>query len=189
MNMDDIILNMWRTAIGRAAKEGKVLNIQGYEDQQGLVWQFRVRLISSEGYRDLVRRSLEQLKSRLESGIGMAECLEGRTTDEFVKTCSQELLESYGRRQTAPETPTTHNNPLRDSGEGYFESDAKPNQLVLFNLQVLERSVVSGPVAEASKTANKTEVKKVIESDLALGSYIGRLNLEPGRVRSVTVEP
>lgn len=150
-------------------------------DGEGLRSDITVVVIGRDGYKDMVRKSREELQMKL-----------SQLTASDYHDAAQELLTSWDK--TLSGVPTT-----RAYAESLAFSDApedfqyvcgwsgSPDRIHITHLRrVVESKYADNPPKHIAKSAAKTVAKKALTDSLPLGSYIGRLNLYPGKFKTVS---
>lgn len=167
-----------RDVVEKAARTTRVLRITGYTASDGSVADYTVQLIGSEGYRALVKASIDAI------GHGTLEA-----TNDVEREALKELRESWGKTLAGAHTSRNFSDKLVDLGQGWTRSETHPELTVITNmLRVLKtekRAAAEKPNARGSSP--KTLAKDKFTKAAALGLYLGRLNLGPGNVVSVAV--
>lgn len=187
------MLDSWKRAAKLASQGNGPLYIEGYKDQAGRILDLVVSLLPQTGYKELLASSLKQLEQMRDQGevtkarFGLQDVADDVLSDAFVDNCACELLLSYQERIAKP----FQSNDKLIAGEGWFEDPERPDTVILLGMLRMHEIVVQDDRAQ-SKTSDhkwgKSAVKKQIENFLPISFYLGRLNLELGRVLSVTVK-
>lgn len=150
---------------------GTHFRVLGYQSSNGEVRDYDLVYLGKDGYKDLVRESLESLnKLRKE----MPQLFS--TPVSFQ--ASKELEESF--RSTLNGTQPARN----------WNKNPEDNAVRLFNMKIISSTQVA-PASEpkkATKSSEKTLSKAAIKKLLPINDYLGQLALLPGKFRAVEIE-
>lgn len=168
-------MNNARETIAAAAKGG-TLRILGYRTGSGAEINYTVRLLGPQGYRELVRESLEKTKDITRP-------------DEFdSEVWAEALKEKIASFQRTLDGETVSRNFARSmmEHEGYSSYEDEPDTFILRNLLKVSEEIVTPGEVKMVKSAAKTLAKAAMDKMLPIGKYLGQLNLAPGKYNSVT---
>lgn len=155
-----------KAAVDRAIKENLPLEIKGYRSSTGSISDYTVRLIGKDGYLKLVEQSLNQISQTWNPG----------EYDEHTWDSAKEQL-------AASWTITLnggHNKPQPST-----DKEPEPDVIQLRNMECLSR--FEHEEGKTVKSKALTLAKNDIVLQLPLGSFLGQLKLQPGKVDSVKV--
>lgn len=166
--------------IKQANDTSKTLRIKGYRSSDGKISDFTIRLIGSDGYKELVRQSLEFIRTKYHAKTSA----QVDAAAELDNSWSTTLKGGHGERNFA--------NALVENPMGFFKSANDPNAIVLRNMECLSENVTfepppAPPSSRSRGSSEKTIAKRAIESQTPLSRYIGQLNLAPGKYDTVEV--
>lgn len=160
-------------------KGSQTIRIAGYASSDGMVADYVVKLIGHEGYLDLVRKSLELLKS------GKLSVFPGCSADEWAAAV-REQTDSWTKTLQG-ESTRSGTTALRPSPDGYFTDPAKPDMVVVKNMLEISKEVVIPSDKRASVSAPKTLAKKHIAKQCPIEKFNGQMNLAPNKFVDIEV--
>lgn len=178
-----------KTEVEKAIADDRTLFIENYVTSDGVVKDYMVKLLPDSGYKDLVKESLEKLNTSTEEFMN-----EIRPADaDMVEwaTAVSEQIDSFSKTLAPDKEKKEMNfkNPLVKVGAVHvYQSEFEAGNIsgvVLKNLQVLSSVVKSGQADEKLPKGNVAKYKHVVRSKLPIASYLGQLNLLPGKFSSV----
>lgn len=172
---------------------GSTLYVQGYIPTSGVPRDYEVTVLPPGGYQDLVRESLEVLRSKPQHFSRTVEVLvsgDPECTPEVVEKATQELVDSFEKsldpdvpaREFKPsDTPVTH---------GLTRSDKEDGVWYLTGLRKV--NVASGPEDEEEnrRTPSKNPVVRMkarLKFILPVGEYIPKLKLQENKYDRVFI--
>ena len=189
-----------RQIIEAAVRENRRVRLEGYVDNEGNAQDLIVELLPGNGYDALIKESLEELrtwdlKTALEiCGVLSIEGQEVPPPLELVAQALADLRDSWESRLNTPKEArqaSTSGRDLQRQPLGWYSTEQEPELTVLLGLKRHARSVVVPKEASTRKTTPKWGISKVKErltSKLPIGSYLGRLNLRPQRLRNLSLQ-
>ena len=173
-------MNITQEAIAAAAKGG-TLHIRGYRSGSGAETNYTVKLLGPDGYRELVRESLDMLKE------GKVVKPEGVDLNIWILACNEKQA-SFEATLTGETAPRNYARSMMEH-EGYSSYEDEPDTFILRNLMKVSEEIVTPGETKMVKSAAKTLAKAAIDKMLPIGKYLGQLNLAPGKYTSVTHHP
>lgn len=171
-------MNITQEAIAAAAKGG-TLHIRGYRTGTGAEINYTVRLLGPDGYRELVRESLEKAKDIPRP------C---EFDPEVWAEAFKEKIASFQKTLDGNTAPRNYARALMEH-EGYSSVEDEPDTYILRNLMKVSEEIVTPGETKMVKSATKTLAKAAMDKMLPIGKYLGQLNLAPGKYTSVTHHP
>ena len=161
--------------------------VRHYTDSTGTVSDLLVRVIGREGYRELVKRSHEELSAAAELVLAKAgdEEASGHVAAALEKIAAS-LTKSMNAVEEEGAARQAKNEVIHPITPDVIMVDSDPAKLAVLRLEVLEQTVISGPV-EGKVNKNATYWRRRVEQQLPLSRYRHRLNLYPGKF--LTLEP
>jgi len=167
-----------RSVVEKAAATTRRLKITGYRDSEGGVSNYFVQLIGSEGYRALVKASLQDIGSGKLKG-----------SSDVERQALEELSTSWKKTLGGLHDMRNYKGGLVDLGRGWSSASDRPELTVIVNMLRLKKDVIKvAAVKEGARgSSDKTLAKKKFTEATALEMYIGRFNLGPDNVELVEV--
>lgn len=159
-----------------AASRGGTLHIRGYRTSNGAEMNYTVKLLGPNGYKDLVRESLEKAGDLPRPA---------EFDNEVWAEAMAEKISSWQKTLNGDTAPRSFSRALMEH-EGYSTYADDPDTYILRNLMKVSEEVVTPGEEKMVKSAAKTLAKAVIDRQLPIGKYLGQLNLAPGKYISVT---
>lgn len=159
------------------------LFIKGYTSSSGDVADYRVRFLPIRtGYLELVQQSLDMVKEgRVEKPDGFSVEVWHQALNEQVNSWTNSLEGNTKKRTFTVE--------LQPHTDGYwFDPQLGSDHMVLRSLQQLDKTVVKVVEKRQVNSADKTRAKEHLARVTPIGSFIGQLNLYPGKFETVRAE-
>lgn len=152
--------------------------VRGYHRSDGAVVNLQMRFLPSDGYKQLVRDSIELIDKfgELLQGAHYAEARDA------VLASLQKTLAEPGEGEEPPKRATHEK--LVPMGRHLSLLDADLNNVVIFNMETLDTEVVVEPT-RVVKSSDLTIAKKKLMACLPVHRYCHRLNLYPGKFEAV----
>jgi hypothetical protein len=162
--------------IKQASARSKTLRITGYHSTDGKISDFVVLMIGPEGYRQKVAASLDFIRKN-----------PGKTSVEV--DAINELDTSWSKTLAGAHSSRSFSDDLIPVGD-FFKSAADPTKIILRHLHKIEEHVIYDPPppppnSRTRGSSEKTLAKRKIESQTPLATYIGQLNLVPGKFKGI----
>lgn len=151
-------------------KQGTRFRVLGYRTQSDEVWDYDLIYLGKDGYKGMVRESLETLQKLKKE---MPQLFQGTVAFQAAK----ELEESF--QATLNGTQKERN----------WTVNPDDNAKRLFSMRIVKASCVAGATSPSTrKSSEKTIKKNEIRKLLPINDYLGQLALTPGKFRVVEIE-
>jgi len=167
-----------KKVVEEAFSQKKAIRIEGYESTSGSVCNYTVSQLPAGGYKKLVEESLTQLQELKVTNDGSFE-------DAVFNEALSEKITSFEKTLSGEHAQRNFNETL-DTHKYYATSESNPGAVVILNLKVIETQNLK-PKTKVVNSKPKTLAKNAIEKQLPVSSYIGRMNLHPDRLKSITI--
>jgi hypothetical protein len=175
--------------INKAAATGQTLLIEKYVTSDNVVKDYVVKLLPEDGYKDLVKQSLDILNSDTEKFMFKLKPSDADMA-EWAQAVSEQI-DSFNKTLNPPADKKAINfkKELIKVGAAYIDKAemeaSMPSCIILKNIQVMATTLHSENVPDKQPKGNVPKYKELIRRELPIASYIGQLNLSPDKVTSV----
>lgn len=147
---------------------GAVLCIKGYTSSSGSVTDYKVKYIKKEGYLRLVQESIQALND----GIYYND-----EHDKEVWDKAEAELKASWQRTLNGEHPSRN----------FKKTEPDPALIVITHLEAVD-IFEQEPPSKVTLSRPLTLAKEDIMLQVPLGNYVGKLNLRPSSIKSISVE-
>lgn len=175
--------------VNNAAAGSKTLLVEKYVTSDGAVKDYMVRLLPEDGYKALVKESLDILDgdpSKFMKDLKPADADMG----EWAQAVSEQI-DSFNKtlNPSADAPARNYKKELVKMGASYVDKqefdNGAVNTAVLKNLVILSSVNHTPDKASKGPKGNIPKYKEMIRNELPIGKYLGQLNLSPEKVTSV----
>lgn len=150
-------------------KQGTRFRVLGYRTQSDEVWDYDLIYLGKDGYKDIVRESLETLQKLKKEMPHLFQ-------DTVTFQASKELEESF---------QATLNGTQKERNWTVNPDDTAKR---LFSMRIVKSTRVGGAIPTSTrKSSEKTIKKNKIRKLLPINDYLGQLVLAPGKFRVVEI--
>jgi len=155
--------------------EVRRFRITKYEDSRGNVKTLNVKFLPKDGYKRLIKESLDKLTRDIIPDIAGNGSFAGAETfsNNDALLAANELAASFRKTLTGEHAART-----------YKEAEHDPDVMYLTDM-VGATDEKHKTIASKRKSAPKTLAKAAVKSILPISTYIGKLKLAPGKYESI----